>query len=161
MIETDGFKFYTLKEVRQRIKVSDPTIRGYIKRGKIKAVFMWGRWYISDQHLREYMERAAATATNTAAAIKATDTEKEPGTTRVYAVGVYERDVTADGIKADDLQIIPMEVTADEWAAMQERNLYVYTMELYAVQILDAIKRDGFNPERVPVFDAMEDHDRE
>lgn len=162
MIETDGYKFYTLKEAQKTLDISSPTIRDYIRKGKIKAAFMFGRWYISEVHLREYMERASSTATNTAAAIRATNPdEKEPSTTKVYAVGVHEKDVTAAGIPPRLLKIIPMEVTAAELDEMQKRNFYVYTSELYATQILEALRRDGFQPERVPVFDPMEDHSRE
>lgn len=156
MIDNNGLIFYTLKEARQRLHVSDPTIRSYIKRGKIKAVMMFNRWYISEQHLNEYIESAIDTATLTAAAHRAANDERTTDNIRVFAVGIYDNDITTDGITVDQLQIIPMDVTDKELQFMQSKNLYVYSMELYAVQILDAIKREGFDANRVPVF-TMDD----
>lgn len=155
MINTDGFVLYTIREARERLNLCDTTIRTYIRKGKIKATWIGGRMYVADQHIREYLDAVTMAATNTAAAIRATEPKREPATDRYFAIGIYDDDVTVNGIDGDQLQIIPVEITRDEYDEMQRRNFYVYSTERYARQILDALRKDGYDGERVPVFDAI------
>jgi len=53
--EIPGESFYTIGEVAEVLKVTKPTIRNYIKKGKIKGEKVFGKWYVPDNSLRKYL----------------------------------------------------------------------------------------------------------
>lgn len=53
MIEIDGMKVYTLVEVAKLIGVHKATVRAYIKKGKLKAKKVGGKWMITTDALKE------------------------------------------------------------------------------------------------------------
>lgn len=154
MIETDGYKFLTLREARDRLKISEPTIRENIRQGKIKASFFFGRWYIPERHLLDFIKHADERATTTAAAFRAANRKRRDASViRRYAIGVYSDDLTDGGFTAECLKIIPIDVTPAELKELQDGNYYVFTSEPFAKKIRAALMYDGFTAARVPVFD--------
>ena len=53
--EIDGIKMYTLFEVAQKLHLTERTLHTYIKNKKIKAVKIGGRWYISEDNLKNFL----------------------------------------------------------------------------------------------------------
>jgi excisionase family DNA binding protein len=58
MKEINNIKFYEIKDLVHVCSISEPTIRKYIKKGKIKAKKIQGRWLISEEHLNEFLTGA-------------------------------------------------------------------------------------------------------
>lgn len=54
-MEIDGIILYTLAEVAEKLQLSERTLHTYIKQQKIKAVKIGGRWYISEENLRNFL----------------------------------------------------------------------------------------------------------
>ena len=50
-------KIYTLNEVKEYLKISDPTIRRYIKSGKIKAQMVGRQYRITETELKSFLDR--------------------------------------------------------------------------------------------------------
>ena len=52
MIELDGMKVYNLDEVANILKINKATVRAYIKKGKLKARKVGGRWMITSEAVK-------------------------------------------------------------------------------------------------------------
>jgi|AntAceMinimDraft_16_1070373.scaffolds.fasta_scaffold183665_2 excisionase family DNA binding protein len=50
-----GESFYTMGEVAEILKITKPTIKNYIKKGKIKGEKIFGKWCVSENNLRKYL----------------------------------------------------------------------------------------------------------
>ena len=50
-----GESFYTIGEVAEILEVTKPTIKNYIKKGKIKGEKFFGKWCVSENNLRKYL----------------------------------------------------------------------------------------------------------
>lgn len=55
MKDLESIKLYTLPQVAKIIGVTDRTAWNYVKAGKIKAVKIGGKWKISEDNLREFI----------------------------------------------------------------------------------------------------------
>ncbi len=56
--EINGIFFYEIKDLIDVCKIGEITIRRYIKKGKIKARKIQGRWLITKEHLNEFLTGA-------------------------------------------------------------------------------------------------------
>ena len=52
MIDLDGMKVYNLDEVAKILKIHKATVRAYIKKGRLKAKKVGGRWMVTDEALK-------------------------------------------------------------------------------------------------------------
>lgn len=50
-------KVYTLEEVCNILKVTKRTVYNYIKGGQLKAVKVGKYWRVSEEHLKDFIER--------------------------------------------------------------------------------------------------------
>ncbi len=53
-ITLGNIKLFSLKELSETLSVTDVTLRSYISKGNLKARKVGGKWYISEEALREY-----------------------------------------------------------------------------------------------------------
>lgn len=53
----EGQKFYTVKEVADMLRVSQMTIVRELDRGNLKGVRVAKNWRISEENLKNYLER--------------------------------------------------------------------------------------------------------
>lgn len=51
----DTFRLYTLTEVEPILGVSHRTLLDYVKTGKIKAVKIGGKWKVSEENLKVFI----------------------------------------------------------------------------------------------------------
>lgn len=51
----DAFRLYTLTEVEPILGVSHRTLLDYVKTGKIKAVKIGGKWKVSEENLKTFI----------------------------------------------------------------------------------------------------------
>lgn len=51
-----GLTLYDVSELAAALDVQERTIREYLKSGKLKGRKMAGRWYVTEEALREYFE---------------------------------------------------------------------------------------------------------
>ena len=51
----DTFRLYTLTEVEPILGVSHRTLLDYVKTGKIKAVKIGGKWKVSEENLKAFI----------------------------------------------------------------------------------------------------------
>lgn len=51
----DTFRLYTLTEVEPILGVSHRTLLDYVKKGKIKAVKIGGKWKVSEENLKAFI----------------------------------------------------------------------------------------------------------
>lgn len=51
----DTFRLYTLTEVEPILGVSHRTLLDYVKTGKIKAVKIGGKWKVSEENLKTFI----------------------------------------------------------------------------------------------------------
>lgn len=49
-------KYYTIQEAGQLIDLTAPSVRAYIKKGKIRAQKSGTRWYIAEENLQEFLK---------------------------------------------------------------------------------------------------------
>lgn len=56
----DTFRLYTLTEVEPILGVSHRTLLDYVKTGKIKAVKIGGKWKISEENLKAFINGEGA-----------------------------------------------------------------------------------------------------
>lgn len=49
------FKMYTLPELEEMLTISNRTLLTYIKEGKLKAVKIGGKWLISEDNLKKFL----------------------------------------------------------------------------------------------------------
>lgn len=50
------YKLYTLTELQEVIGVSHRTLLAYVKKGRIKASKIAGKWRVTEQNLRKFIE---------------------------------------------------------------------------------------------------------
>ncbi|MEX5728653.1 excisionase family DNA binding protein [Rhodovulum iodosum] len=60
----DGYQ--TVKEVADRLKVSEATVRGWIKNGELRAIEIGKGWRIADSDLETFLSDHATRARETA-----------------------------------------------------------------------------------------------
>lgn len=51
----NDFKMYTLPELEKMLTVSNRTLLNYIKDGRLKAVKIGGKWLISEDNLKKFL----------------------------------------------------------------------------------------------------------
>lgn len=51
----DTFRLYTLTEIEPILGVSHRTLLDYVKAGKIKAVKIGGKWKVSEENLKAFI----------------------------------------------------------------------------------------------------------
>lgn len=51
-----GLTLYDVAELAEALDVQERTIREYLKSGKLKGRKMAGKWYVTEEALREYFE---------------------------------------------------------------------------------------------------------
>ena len=56
----DTFRLYTLTEVEPILGVSHRTLLDYVKKGKIKAVKIGGKWKVSEENLKAFINGEGA-----------------------------------------------------------------------------------------------------
>ena len=49
------FKLYTLPELEKMLTVSNRTLLNYIKDGRLKAVKIGGKWLVSEDNLKKFL----------------------------------------------------------------------------------------------------------
>ena len=57
MVSLSERKFYTVEELVKMLKISDFTIREYLKAGKLKGRKIAHRWLISKEELKDFIEK--------------------------------------------------------------------------------------------------------
>jgi len=57
-IQIGDIKLYDLDEIAKAFNVTKITIRGYLKGGKLKGEKMGKRWYVSEESLKEFFNKA-------------------------------------------------------------------------------------------------------
>jgi len=57
MIEIGGVRVFDVREVAKKFRVSVPTIRRYVKSGRLPGQRMGVKWYISEAGLNEFFLR--------------------------------------------------------------------------------------------------------
>jgi len=60
MIEIAGFKFYTIMETAKLMGISIPTVRQYIKQGRLKAKRVGRPYLIQVEHVKEFLQNSDA-----------------------------------------------------------------------------------------------------
>jgi hypothetical protein len=53
-IQIGDIKLYSLLELSEPLKITTVTLRAYISQGKLKAQKAGGKWYVSEERLREF-----------------------------------------------------------------------------------------------------------
>lgn len=51
----ENFKLYTKKEVAEILGITERTVWNYIKAGKIKASKIGGKWKVTEENLKKYV----------------------------------------------------------------------------------------------------------
>jgi len=59
-IQVGDMKLYDVEELAGMLSVGTPTIRRYIREGKLKGKKMAKRWYVSEEALKEYFQPEAS-----------------------------------------------------------------------------------------------------
>jgi len=47
-------KLYAVEEVAEMLSVGEPTIRRYLRQGRLKGKKLAKRWYVSEESLKDY-----------------------------------------------------------------------------------------------------------
>ena len=55
MIELQGIKLYDIEEIAEMLKVTTRTIHNYIKAEKLKGQQIGGKWLISEENLKNFL----------------------------------------------------------------------------------------------------------
>jgi excisionase family DNA binding protein len=53
-IQVGDMKLYDVEELAKMLTVGEPTIRRYLRQGKLKGKKLAKRWYVSEENLKEY-----------------------------------------------------------------------------------------------------------
>ena len=51
-----SLKLYTVEELSELLEVQEKTLREYLRDGKLQGRKMAGRWYVTEDQIREYFE---------------------------------------------------------------------------------------------------------
>jgi excisionase family DNA binding protein len=54
--EIEGVKFYTITEVAEALKVNPQTVRGWVKRGRLKGRRVGRPILIAESNIREFLQ---------------------------------------------------------------------------------------------------------
>ena len=54
-LKISGLKLYSVDEVAEMLKSTKHTIRAYFREGKIKGRKIIGKWYITEDNLKDYL----------------------------------------------------------------------------------------------------------
>ena len=55
-IQVGDMKLYDVEELAEMLNVGTPTIRRYLREGKLRGKKMAKRWYVSEEALKEYFQ---------------------------------------------------------------------------------------------------------
>jgi len=55
-IQVGDMKLYDVEEVAEILSVGEPTIRRYLRQGKLKGKKLAKRWYVSEEALKDYFQ---------------------------------------------------------------------------------------------------------
>ena len=55
-IQVGDMKLYDVEEVAEILSVGEPTIRRYLRQGKLKGKKLAKRWYVSEENLKDYFQ---------------------------------------------------------------------------------------------------------
>jgi len=55
-IQVGDMKLYDVEEVAEMLSVGEPTIRRYLRQGKLKGKKLAKRWYVSEEALKDYFQ---------------------------------------------------------------------------------------------------------
>ena len=53
-IQVGDMKLYAVEEVAEMLSVGEPTIRRYLRQGRLKGKKLAKRWYVSEESLKDY-----------------------------------------------------------------------------------------------------------
>ena len=59
-IQVGDMKLYAVEEVAEMLNVGEPTIRRYLREGRLKGKKLAKRWYVSEENLKEYFQPEAS-----------------------------------------------------------------------------------------------------
>jgi excisionase family DNA binding protein len=55
-IQVGDMKLYDVEELAEMLNVGTPTIRKYLREGRLKGTKPAKRWYVSEEALKEYFQ---------------------------------------------------------------------------------------------------------
>lgn len=55
-IQVGDMKLYDVEELAKMLTVGEPTIRRYLRQGKLKGKKLAKRWYVSEDNLKDYFQ---------------------------------------------------------------------------------------------------------
>ena len=55
-IQVGDMKLYEVEELAEMLNVGEPTIRRYLRQGKLKGKKLAKRWYVSEDNLKDYFQ---------------------------------------------------------------------------------------------------------
>lgn len=55
-IQVGDMKLYAVEEVAEMLSVGEPTIRRYLREGRLKGKKLAKRWYVSEESIKEYFQ---------------------------------------------------------------------------------------------------------
>ena len=58
MIEIGDLKLFTVEELSERLDIQERTLREYLREGRLRGRKLAGRWYITEDALREYFSQS-------------------------------------------------------------------------------------------------------
>ena len=59
-IQVGDMKLYDVEELAEMLNVGTPTIRKYLREGRLKGTKPAKRWYVSEEALKEYFQPEAS-----------------------------------------------------------------------------------------------------
>jgi len=59
-IQVGDMKLYDVEELAEMLSVGLPTIRRYLREGRLKGKKLAKRWYVSEENLKEYFQPEAS-----------------------------------------------------------------------------------------------------
>jgi len=54
-LEVEDIKLYSVNELSELLGVTEVTLRGYIKTGRLKAQKLGGKWHVTNENLKEFL----------------------------------------------------------------------------------------------------------
>jgi excisionase family DNA binding protein len=55
-IQVGDMKLYEVEELAEMLNVGEPTIRRYLREGRLKGKKLAKRWYVSEEALKDYFQ---------------------------------------------------------------------------------------------------------
>ena len=55
-IQVGDMKLYDVEEVAEMLSVGEPTIRRYLRQGRLKGKKLAKRWYVSEEAIKDYFQ---------------------------------------------------------------------------------------------------------